>query len=356
MDRPELPDPAGVGAKEERYPSTFLARIALEWNLLRPDQLGDALKAQEEALSRGREVLLGQILVDEGYLAPGDLVKLLAEQRKRLDSDPGLARYEIRQRVGEGSTAVVYHAWDRDLSRPVALKLLRDEVSLDPLGRERFQREVDAATTLSHPNLVTVYGSGVAGGRPFLVMELVKGRPYSEILRQRRPDERAGAALIEKAARGVGAAHAAGIVHRDLKPANLLVTADGDVKVADFGLARVPSDAKGITVAGSALGTPMYMSPEVVSARPATPRSDVYALGTILYESLTGTPPHVGRSAMEVYRKTMLEEVVPPGRKNPRVASALDALVMKALQKTPANRHSDAAELSEELRRFLEVD
>src|SRR4051812_18722054 len=214
MDHPELPDRTGAGEKDGRFTSTFLARIALEWNLLRPEQLGSALKAQEEALSHGREVLLGQILVDGGYLASADLAKLLAEQRRRLDADPGLARYEIRQRVGEGSTAVVYHAWDRDLSRPVALKLLRDEVSLDPLGRERFQREVDAATTLSHPNLVTVYGSGVAGGRPFLVMELVKGLPFSELLRQRRPDERAGAALLEKASRGVGAAHVAGIVHR----------------------------------------------------------------------------------------------------------------------------------------------
>jgi serine/threonine protein kinase len=356
MDHPELPDRTGAGEKDGRFTSTFLARIALEWNLLQPEQLGSALKAQEEALSHGREVLLGQILVDGGYLASADLAKLLAEQRRRLDADPGLARYEIRQRVGEGSTAVVYHAWDRDLSRPVALKLLRDEVSLDPLGRERFQREVDAATTLSHPNLVTVYGSGVAGGRPFLVMELVRGRPFSELLRQRRPDERAGAALLEKASRGVGAAHVAGIVHRDLKPANLLVTADGDVKVADFGLARVPTGGKGITVAGSALGTPMYMAPEVVSARPATPRSDVYALGTILYETLTGTPPHVGRNAMEVYRRTMLEEVVPPGKKNPRVTPTLDALVMKALQKTPGNRHADAGELADELRRYLETD
>ncbi len=349
-------DRASATAKEERFNSTFLARIALELKLIRSEQLQVALQVQEEARSRGKEILLGQILVDQGFIKAEDLTALLAEQRKRLDADPGLTRYEIRQRVGEGATAVVYHAWDRDLARPVALKLLREEVSLDPLGRERFQREVEAAAQLSHPNLVTVYGSGIAGGRPFLVMELVKGRPFSEMLRQqRRPDERSGVAIIEKAARGAAAAHAVGIIHRDLKPANILVTAQGDVKVTDFGLARVISGGKGITAPGSALGTPMYMAPEIVSAKEATPRSDVYALGTILYEVLTGTPPHVGRNVMDIYRKTMLEAVVPPGQKNPKVSPALEAVVLKALQKAPENRQADAGVLADELKKFLEV-
>jgi len=355
MDRPESPGSAGAGAKEERFNSTFLARIALEWKLLLPEKLQAALRAQEEARARGTEILLGQILVDQGFIRAGDLSRLLAEQRKRLDADPGLSRYEIRQRVGEGATAVVYHAWDRDLSRAVALKLLREEVSLDPLGRERFQREVEAAASLSHPNLVTVFGSGIAGGRPFLVMELVKGRPFSEILRQRRPDERSGVVVLEKAARGAAAAHAAGIIHRDLKPANLLVTPQGDVKVTDFGLARVISGGKGITAPGSALGTPMYMAPEIVSAKGASPRSDVYALGTILYEVLTGTPPHVGRNVMEIYRKTMLEAVVPPTAKNPKVAPALEAVVLKALQKAPEGRQANAGVLADELKKFLDV-
>jgi serine/threonine protein kinase len=355
MDRPESQDRASAAAKEERFSSTFLARIALEWKLIRSEQLQAALKSQEEARAHGKEILLGQILVDQGYIQAEDLTKLLAEQRKRLDADPGLTRYEIRQRVGEGATAVVYHAWDRELGRPVALKLLREEVSLDPLGRQRFTREVEAAAALSHPNLVTVYGSGIAGGRPFLVMELVKGRSLSEMLRQRRPDERSGIAIIEKAARGAAAAHAAGIIHRDLKPANILVTAQGDVKVTDFGLARVISGGKGITAPGSALGTPMYMAPEIVSAKEATPRSDVYALGTILYEVLTGTPPHVGRNVMDIYRKTMLEAVVPPGQKNPKVTTALEAVVMKALQKAPEQRQADAGVLADELKKFLEV-
>ena len=340
-------------SKDEGLSSTFLARIALEWKLIRPEQLQEALRAQDEERGRGRDTLLGQILVERGFLNADDLTRLLQEQRQRLDADPGLSRYEIRQRVGEGATAVVYHAWDRQDNRPVALKLLRDEVSLDPVGRERFQREIEAAQRLSHPNLVTVYASGIAGGRPFLVMELIKGRSFSEILKQRRPAERDSAVLLEQAAQGAAAAHREGIIHRDLKPANLLVTAANEVKVTDFGLARASTSGKGITVPGSALGTPMYMAPELVSAKPATVRADVYALGTILYEALTGTPPHVGRSVMEIYRKTMLEAVVPPARKNPRVDAGLDAIVMKALQKDPGDRQADAGILADDLRQYL---
>src|SRR6516225_4401560 len=170
--------------------STFLARIALELKLVQPEQLGEAMRLQEEALQHGRDLLLGQILLERGWLKPEGLELILREQKARLDRDPALARYELRDRVGEGATAVVYHAWDRELNRPVALKLLRDEVSLDPVGRERFRIEVDAAMKLYHPNLVSVFSAGEAAGRPYLVMELVKGRPLSEILKQRRPTEK----------------------------------------------------------------------------------------------------------------------------------------------------------------------
>lgn len=334
--------------------STFLARIALEWKLIRPEQLNECLRFQQECRERGKEILLGQILLDRGYLKIEDLNRILAEQRSRLDADPGLTRYELRQRVGEGATAVVYHAWDRELNRPVAVKLLREEVSLDPIGRERFHQEVEAATKLNHPHLVSVLGAGEAAGRPFLVMELVKGRPLSEVLRQRRPGERESVGWIEQAARGAGAAHACGVVHRDLKPANLLLTAAGEIKITDFGLARTSESGKGITAPGYALGTPSYMAPEQVSAKATTPRTDVYALGVILYEALTGSPPHVGRGEMEIYRKTMLEEAVPASRKNPKVPPPLDAIVMKALQKSPDLRQPEGNALARELADFLE--
>jgi eukaryotic-like serine/threonine-protein kinase len=330
--------------------STFLARIALDLKLVQPEELGEALRLQEEALQHGRDLLLGQILLERGWLKPEGLELLLREQKARLDADPALARYELRDRVGEGATAVVYHAWDRELNRPVAVKLLRDEVSLDPIGRERFRIEVDAAMKTYHPNLVSVFGAGEAAGRPYLVMELVKGRPLSEILRQRRPEEKVIARWIEQAARGVAAAHERGIVHRDLKPANILITAAEEVKVADFGLAREMDIAKGVTATGSALGTALYMAPEQVSAKPATPRTDIYALGIILYEALTGASPHAGRGLMDIYKKTMLEMPVPPSKKNPKVSIVMDAVIMKALQKAPEQRHRSATELAEELK------
>jgi len=333
--------------------STFLARIALDLKLVNPEQLGEAMRIQEEAAQHGKELLLGRILVDRGWLKQEDLDRLLQEQKKRLDVDPGLARFDLRQRVGEGATATVYHAWDRELERAVAVKLLRDEVSLDPVGRQRFQKEVDAAMKLYHPNLVSVFAAGEASGRPYLVMELVKGRTLHEILRQRRPEEEEIVRWIEKAARGVGAAHGRGIVHRDLKPANILITPAGEVKVTDFGLARDTDAAKAATVAGSALGTPMYMAPEQVSGKPSTSRTDVYAFGIILYEGVTGTGPHAGRNIIEIYKKTMLEMPPPPSAKNPKVSPRLDAIVMKALQKPPDLRHADASVLADDLAALL---
>jgi serine/threonine-protein kinase len=334
--------------------STFLARIALEMKMVNPEQLGEALRLQEEAAQHGKDLLLGRILVDRGWLRPEELELLLQEQKKRLDAHPGLARYELRQRVGEGATATVYHAWDRELERPVAVKLLRDEVSLDPIGRQRFQKEVDAAMKLYHPNLVSVFAAGEASGRPYLVMELVKGRTLSEIIRQRKFNEREIVRVIEQASRGVAALHARGVIHRDLKPANILVTAAGEVKVMDFGLARDTDASKAsATATGSALGTPMYMAPEQVSAKPSTPRTDVYAFGVILYEALTGVQPHSGRGILEIYKKTMLEVPPPPSMKNPKVSPRIDALVMKALQKAPDKRHADAGALADELAAFL---
>ena len=325
--------------------STFFARIALEWRLIRPEQLEQCLQEQERARTRGHEILLGRLLLDHGWIAQADLDRILAEQRLRLESSPGLTRYELRERVGEGSTAVVYNAWDRDLQRPVALKLLREEVTLDPVGRERFRREIEAVTRLDHPNVVKLYDAGEAGGRPFLVMELVRGRPLTHYLQRRALDEREAVAIVGKVSRGVGAAHAQGVVHRDLKPANILVLPLGEPKVADFGLARLQDARAGITRAGSALGTPMYMAPEQVSAKATGPWTDVYALGVILYEALTGSPPHVGRNDMEVYRRTMLDATAPPVTKDPRVG----ALVMRALEKDGARRPPDATALAEEL-------
>src|SRR5436190_7058324 len=209
---------------------------------------------------------------------------------------PTLTRYEFRERLGEGATAVVYRGWDRDLRRSVAIKVLNEFVGMSEVARQRFRREAQAAANLTHPNIVQVYDVGEEQGRLFLVMELVEGRPVAQLLQRGGAGEREIVILLEKAGRGVAAANAKGVVHRDLKPANILVTAAGEPKVADFGLAHLVDSPAELTRTGASLGTPMYMSPEQAEgrAKDITPRTDVYALGAILYEALLGVPVHSG--------------------------------------------------------------
>ena len=211
---------------------------------------------------------------------------------------PSIPRYEILERMGEGATSVVYRARDRELNRAVAVKVLRPTAALSELARQRFQREAKAAAGLSHPHVVTLYDAGEAGGQFYLVMELVEGRPLNEALREGTLDRKASLRILEKVARGVAAAHDKGVIHRDLKPSNILIPPSGEPKVADFGLAHVVDSTAELTRTGSSLGTPLYMSPEQVEGRSKeiTPRTDVYSLGAILYEVLTGRPPHGGET------------------------------------------------------------
>jgi eukaryotic-like serine/threonine-protein kinase len=338
---------------QEPVQSTFLARIALEWKLIGQDQLNACLKEQEQARAKGKEILLGQLLVDRGWLKAADLERILGEQRERLARAPGLTRYELRQRIAEGATAVVYLAWDRELDRSVALKLLREEVSLDPTGRARFQRELEAMRRLSHPNVVAVYDGGEASGRFFIVMEVVKGRTLKELLKLGHLHLKEFLVLMEKVSRGVGAAHEHGIIHRDLKPSNILIPPLAEPKVADFGLSRIPDFGTAVTKPGVISGTPRYMAPEQLTGKETTPRTDVFALGILLYEGLTGVPPHAGRSDIEAYRKTVMEPAVPLSQLNANVSKPLEELVLKALAKSPDQRHPDATALAEDLHRYL---
>jgi serine/threonine-protein kinase len=268
---------------------------------------------------------------------------------------PDLPRYEIQGRLGEGSTAVIYRAWDRDLKRPVALKLLSPKSGLSPTARERFRREAQVSAGLSHPNLVHLYDAGEEKGQLYLVMELVDGRPLGELLKDPAWTLEGKIRLLEKSARGIAEAHRKGIVHRDLKPSNILVTAEGEPKVADFGLAHVLDSKIELTKTGSMLGTPLYMSPEQVQGRvrEVSPRTDVYALGAILYEMVAGQPPHPGDTTMEVYEKIVREEPLPPRKVNAEVPLDLETIALKALSKEPARRYSSALELAEDLERYL---
>jgi serine/threonine protein kinase len=267
-----------------------------------------------------------------------------------------ISRYELHERIGEGATAVVYAARDRDLQREVAIKVLRESIGMSEIARERFRREAQAAAGLSHPNLVTVYDAGTAEGQAYLVMERVQGRSLGDVLRNDRPGERELVKILERAARGVAAAHEKGIVHRDLKPANILMNTAGDPKVGDFGMAHLMDSRLELTETGVAVGTPLYMAPEQVEGRTQdiTPRTDVYGLGAILYEMLAGRPPHLGDSILELYSRIARQETASPRSLNPKVPPELEAVALKALEKEPSRRYATAALFADELARYLE--
>jgi tetratricopeptide (TPR) repeat protein/tRNA A-37 threonylcarbamoyl transferase component Bud32 len=267
-----------------------------------------------------------------------------------------ISRYELQERIGEGATALVYAARDRELQRDVAIKILREVIGMSEIARERFRREAQAAAGLSHPNLVTVYDAGTVDGQAYLVMERVQGRSLEDYLRERRPDERGIATILERAARGVAAAHEKGIVHRDLKPANILVSSAGEPKVGDFGMAHLMDSQMELTKTGVPLGTPLYMAPEQIlgKAQAITPRTDVYGLGAILYELLCGRPPHVAGGIAELYGKIAREEPVPPRKLNPKIPPELEAIALKALDKEPERRYATAAFFANDLARFIE--
>jgi len=273
----------------------------------------------------------------------------------RMVDVPNIPRYEILERLGEGATAVICRAMDRELRRPVALKIQRPGVGRSEVGRQRFRREAQTVAGLAHPHVVMIHDAGEAGGQLYLVMELVDGRPLSDLMAERKNDVRGLTALLEKAARGVSAAHEKGVVHRDLKPSNILVTASGEPKVADFGLAHLVDSESELTRTGSSLGTPLYMSPEQVEGQAGaiSPRTDVFALGAILYEILTGQAPHPGETLMEIYSRIVRDDPVPPKRLNPNVPADLQTIVLKCLEKDPRRRYPSAKEFADDLGRHL---
>jgi serine/threonine-protein kinase len=356
QDLREEQAPPAKGSTRTSSDDELLGRIALEWKLLTEEQLQESRRLQREARAQDRTLTLGETFLERGFLKPDDLLRLLKEQSRRSEGQPEIPRYEIRKRLGEGTTAIVYGAWDRELHRPVALKILREGSGWSDLQRQRFHREAQTAAGLSHPNVVTVYDAGEAQGRLYLVMELVEGRLLSDVFQEQKPASRELLQLLEKVCRGVAAAHAKGIVHRDLKPANILVTSSGVPKVGDFGLAHVPEASVQLTRTGSTLGTPLYMSPEQVGghSKDITPRTDVYALGAVIYEAVTGRPPHTGETLQEIYSRIADEEPPAPSALRPGVPRDVESIVLKALEKKPGNRYPTAEALADDLRRHLE--
>ena len=258
-------------------------------------------------------------------------------------------RYRLIERLGQGGMATIYRAADMGLERDVALKLLRSEYLRDPDFSSRFRQEAQSAASLSHPNVVTVYDYGEDPSGPFIVMELVDGEDLATILRRSGAlPPRQATRIAAGVARALAAAHASGIVHRDVKPGNILIGRDGRVKVVDFGIARAVAEAQ-ITLPGTTLGSVHYFSPEQARGDPATAASDIYSLGIVLYEMLTGVRPWEGDSAASVALARLSGPIPDPASARGTVPPELAAITRTALAREPADRFPSASAMADAL-------
>ncbi len=271
------------------------------------------------------------------------------------ESPPVVEGYEILGRLGQGGMGVVYRARHRGLDRQVALKMVRAGLHAGPEPLTRFRIEVRAVARLRHPNVVQVYDVGEADGLPFVALELLEGGSLEARVAGTPRPERWAAELTATLARAIASAHRAGVVHRDLKPANVLFARDGTPKITDFGLAKRLDEEDGQTHSGQVMGSPGFMAPEQARGlgRAVGPAADLYSLGAMLYEMLTGRPPFKGASAMETLFQVVHDEPVPPRRLRPGLSGDLETICLKCLAKEPHRRYADADDLADDLGRHL---
>lgn len=263
--------------------------------------------------------------------------------------------YELLEQVGQGGMGIVFRARQVNLGREVAIKMIQQDRLNSPEDHQRFLAEAEATARLEHTGIVQVYEVGEFDGTPFFSMQFIRGETLAQRLRSGPMGQRQAAALIASVAKAIDYAHKQGILHRDIKPSNILLDEHGSAKVTDFGLAKFFHANEHLTRTGAILGTPSYMSPEQASGRSNQlgPASDVYSLGTVLYHALTGRPPLVADSPLELALKILEQEPIPPRVLEPKIDRDLEMVVIRCLQKPPDLRYSSAGELAADLEAFL---
>jgi eukaryotic-like serine/threonine-protein kinase len=267
-----------------------------------------------------------------------------------------LGRYRLDERLAVGGMGTVYAATDERLNRGVAVKVLKDELAVDPLFVERFKREARAVAALSHPNIANVFDYGEDDGCHFIVMENVEGKDLARVLREdgALSPERV-VTIMTQVCEAIGHAHAGGVIHRDVKPANIIVTPSDGVKVTDFGIARATGEST-LTHTGSVLGSAQYISPEHAGGERVTPASDIYSLGVVLYEALTGSVPFTADSPIAVAMRHISDDMPAPTDLKPELPPAMDGIVARATAKDPRKRYRDPREMADELRAAIGAD
>jgi serine/threonine-protein kinase len=267
---------------------------------------------------------------------------------------PRIPGYDVQAVLGRGGMGVVFKARHLRLNRFVALKVLITGAYASPEERTRFQREAEAVASLRHPGIVQIHDVGDHDGWPYFTMELLDGGNLAQALAGKPQPARKAARMVTTLAEAIHAAHQGGIVHRDLKPSNVLLAPDGNLKIADFGVARHVNEEAALTLSGARIGTPSYMAPEQVVGKSGKigPAVDIYALGTVLYELLTGRPPFRADSVTETQRQVVSDDPVRPARLNPKVPRDLETICLKCLEKNPERRYATAAALADDLKRF----
>lgn len=348
--------------QELPYRDLLLVNVLLSWNKLKKEDLESSLSGQADQ----GNLSLGQILLKKSVISVADYTRAMEVVQKQMriaresggetemgGAPPALSasdfgNYEIIREVGRGGFGIVFEARHSLLQRRVALKVLLAGQNVSDIDAKRFLRECQVLSALSHPNIATFYDGGEHQKYLYVAMEFVEGPTLREILKE-KPSWKKLEKILEKVARALSYLHIQNIVHRDIKPENILIAADGEPKLTDFGLAR-KLDAKTYTASGTALGTPYYMSPEQAQGKKKVDgRSDIYSLGAIMYEAFSGRLPIRAKAMAEQFHLVVKEKPSPPSRWNNRIDRRLDAVILRALAKDPQHRYPTGDALADEL-------